>query len=140
VDAVFARIGSDGTGGWYLPDHLGSIRGLMNNSGALIDALSYDAWANVTNETQPANGDSRKFAGYWYEALASLYYVRARWYNPAGSRDSAISSLRSRMAEHLMSRNPQSVGRAAGELMVGGRGYLVNEDILALTYRLREQL
>ena len=40
VDAVCARIASNGTEGWYLADHLGSIGAIMNPSGAVIDHIT----------------------------------------------------------------------------------------------------
>src|SRR5437879_190679 len=82
VDSVFARIGSDGTEAWSLPDHLGSVRGLMNPSGVLIDSLSFDPWGNVTNESSPANGDRFKFALGQWDANLSQYHFGARWDDP----------------------------------------------------------
>src|SRR5207244_11528131 len=41
VDSVFARISSSGTVAWYLPDRLGSVRDLINNSSSSIDRLDY---------------------------------------------------------------------------------------------------
>jgi RHS repeat-associated protein len=86
VDSLFARIGSDGTEAWYLTDHLGSVRGLMNNSGSLIDSLSYDAFGNITNESSPANGDRYKYTGREWNAELNLQYTRARFYEPATGR------------------------------------------------------
>jgi RHS repeat-associated protein len=86
VDALFARIGQTGTIAWYLTDHLGSVRGLMNNAGSLIDALSYDAYGNVTSETSPSNGDRYAFTGRERDVETGLQYNRARWYDPATGR------------------------------------------------------
>jgi len=86
VDALFARIGQTGTIAWYLTDHLGSVRGLMNNSSTLIDALSYDAYGNVTSETSPSNGDRYAYTGRERDVETGLQYNRARWYDPATGR------------------------------------------------------
>src|SRR5207249_1458574 len=51
VDQLFARIGSDGTAGWLLADHLGSVRGVTDNSGLLKDTIAYDGWGNITSES-----------------------------------------------------------------------------------------
>jgi RHS repeat-associated protein len=83
IDAVFARIGSGGSVAWYLSDHLGSIRGLMNNSGTLLDTIAYDAYGNITSESSPTSGDRFKFAGGQYDALTGLGLFGRRWYNPA---------------------------------------------------------
>jgi RHS repeat-associated protein len=86
VDAVFARIGADGTEAWYLADHLGSVRGLMNNSGSLIDALTYDAYGNISSESSPASGDRLKFAGGEYQANLGWYRFGTRWLDPGPAR------------------------------------------------------
>jgi RHS repeat-associated protein len=83
VDALFARVNSSGTEDWYLTDQLGSVRGLMNNSGTLDDAISYDAWGNIGNESQPSAGDRYKFTGREFDSQTGLQYNRARSYNPA---------------------------------------------------------
>ena len=58
MDQLFARIGSGGTAAWYLSDHLGSVRDIVNNTGAVIDHIDYDAFGNVLNESFPNNGVS----------------------------------------------------------------------------------
>jgi RHS repeat-associated protein len=86
TDALFARIGQTGTVAWYLTDHLGSVTGLMNNSGSLIDALVYDAYGNVTSETSPSNGDRYAYTGRERDVETGLQYNRARWYDPSTGR------------------------------------------------------
>src|SRR6266446_4455826 len=44
VDELFARISSAGTPAWYLTDHLGSVRDIVNNSATVLDHLDYDAF------------------------------------------------------------------------------------------------
>jgi RHS repeat-associated protein len=86
VDSVFARIGQTGTIAWYLTDHLGSVRGLMNNSNSLIDALTYDAYGNLTSETSPSNGDRYAYTGRERDVETGLQYNRARYYDPSTGR------------------------------------------------------
>ena len=43
VDSVIARESSGGTVAWYLPDRLGTIRDLINNSGSIIDHIDFSA-------------------------------------------------------------------------------------------------
>ena len=76
VDAVCARISSNGTEGWYLADHLGSIGAIMNNSGTLIDHITYDPWGNPT-DSNPTAGDRYKFTGQEYDSLTGQYDDRA---------------------------------------------------------------
>src|SRR5262249_51942642 len=63
VDSVFARVSSGGTAAWYLPDRLGSIRNVVDSSGALIDTIAYDGFGVVTSESSPSSGDRYKFTG-----------------------------------------------------------------------------
>ena len=72
-----------GTVAWYLTDHLGSVTGLLNNSNTLIDGLVYDAFGNVTYETNASNGDRYAFTGRERDLETGLQYNRARWYNAA---------------------------------------------------------
>jgi RHS repeat-associated protein len=83
VNAAMARINSDGSEYWYLADHLGSTRGLMNSSGSLSDNITYDAFGNVTSESAPSVGDRLKFAGGTLDSTTGLYYFGARSYSPA---------------------------------------------------------
>jgi RHS repeat-associated protein len=98
LDAVFARLAAGSSGGvtWNLTDRLGSVRGVMNNSGQLVNSLSYDAFgvSSVTapvvavnsEVTAPGVGDRFRYAGYQYDAATGLYYVGARWYDPSQGR------------------------------------------------------
>ncbi len=64
VDTVLARQSSSGTVAWYLPDRLGTIRDLINNSGSIIDHVDYSAFGTVLDESSPSNGDRMMgFAG-----------------------------------------------------------------------------
>jgi len=55
-----ARISSAGTASWLLPDRMGSIRNVVDASGAVINALTYDAFGNVVSESSPTNGGEYK--------------------------------------------------------------------------------
>ena len=67
---VLARELSNGTVAWYLSDHLGTVRDIVNNSGGIIDHVDYSAFGSVLNELSPSNGDrmtgfaGRKFRGH----------------------------------------------------------------------------
>src|SRR5207237_402547 len=48
VDQVFARMPAAGAAGWYLTDHLGSVRDITDNvTGAVLDHRDYDAFGNL---------------------------------------------------------------------------------------------
>ena len=85
VDAVCARIGSNGTEGWYLTDHLGSVGAIMNNNGTAIDHVTYDPWGNPT-DSNPSAADRYKFTGQEYDSVTGQYNYRARCYDAAIGR------------------------------------------------------
>jgi RHS repeat-associated protein len=86
VDQLFARISSAGTAAWYLTDWQGSVMNLTDNSGNVQDTISYDAFGNVTSESNPSFGDRYKFTGRELDAATGLQYNRARYYNAAIGR------------------------------------------------------
>ena len=61
ADQVFARIGEAGgaTAGtaWYLTDYQGTVQDIVSNAGEVLDQRTYDAFGNITSETDPAQGD-----------------------------------------------------------------------------------
>jgi YD repeat-containing protein len=77
TDSVFARISSGGTLDFYLPDHLGSIRGLESTGGTLDDAITFDAFGNKTSESSPSNGDRYGYTGREWD-LRLTYSTIAR--------------------------------------------------------------
>jgi RHS repeat-associated protein len=82
VDEVLARESAGGAVAWYLTDDEGSVRDLVNNSGAVIDQIAYDAFGNVTAESAPTAGDRFKYTGSQYDAAVGLYYNVNRYYDP----------------------------------------------------------
>jgi RHS repeat-associated protein len=69
---------------YYLPDRLGNLRQLANNTGQVNLAQSYDPFGNVLEQT----GSGQSIFGYTGEQtdLTGLVYLRARYYNPAVGR------------------------------------------------------
>ena len=71
---------SGGTVSWYLADHLGTVRDLINNSGAIIDHVDFSAFGTVLGETSPTSGD--RFMGF-----AMLQRDTVTGLNPAVHRE-----------------------------------------------------
>ena len=86
ADEPLARETASGTVAWYLVDHLGSVRALTDNSGNVIDQVSYDAFGQITSETAPSSGDRYKFTGMQLDATTGDYDDAARTYSAADGR------------------------------------------------------
>ena len=87
VDTVLARESSGGTIAWYLPDRLGTIRDLINNSGSIIDHVDYSAFGTVLDESSPSNGDRMMgFAGMERDTVTGMNLAVNRVQNPGTGR------------------------------------------------------
>ena len=73
------------TSSFYEYDGGGSVRQLTNSAGAVTDEYEYDAFGNSFTKvgTTPNN---YLYRGEQYDADLGLYYLRARYYNPATGR------------------------------------------------------
>ena len=71
---------------WYLTDHLGSVREIVNSNGVVVDSIDYDAFGRILSESNPAAGDRYKFTGREWEAEIELYFYRARYYDASAGR------------------------------------------------------
>ncbi len=86
IDQPLARIDGAGTASWYHQDRLGSVVGITDNSGTLIDNIAYDGFLNVTTESSPANGDDIRGTGRLRDAETGLQRHGARMYDPRTGR------------------------------------------------------
>ena len=84
VDEPLAMLRSSTTS-YYDADGLGSITSLSNSAGALAQTYGYDSFGKQTSSsgslTNPFQFTAREF-----DAERSLYYYRARYYDPDGGR------------------------------------------------------
>ncbi len=71
---------------WYLRGNVHSVRQVVGSDGTVLDAITCDSFGNVISETNPAAGDRFKYTGREYDAELSLYYYRARYYDPSSGR------------------------------------------------------
>jgi RHS repeat-associated protein len=70
---------------YYGYDAQGNVRQLTNDAGVVTDTYDYDAFGNLINHT----GNTPNvylYRGERFDADMGLYYMRARWYNPATGR------------------------------------------------------
>jgi RHS repeat-associated protein len=84
---IVARQTSGGTVSWYLADHLGTVRDLINNSGAIIDHVDFSAFGTVLDESSPTNGDRMMgFAMLQRDSVTGLNLAVYREENPRTGR------------------------------------------------------
>ena len=78
-------ISNQWTVSFYGYDGGGNVRNLTNSSGAITDSYEYDAFGNSFTKvgTTPNN---YLYRGELYDSDLGLYYLRARYYNPATGR------------------------------------------------------
>ncbi|MGF1581953.1 MAG: RHS repeat-associated core domain-containing protein [Gemmataceae bacterium] len=86
IDQLLGRIDSSDTVAWYLTDHVGSVRHMIDNSGVVQNTIVYDGFGNITSESNASFGDRYKWTGREWDAEAKLQYNRARYYDPALGR------------------------------------------------------
>ncbi len=73
------------TASFYGQDGSGSVRQLTNASQTVTDTYDYDAFGNKVNSTG-TTPNNYLYRGEQYDPDLGLYYLRARYYNPATGR------------------------------------------------------
>jgi RHS repeat-associated protein len=87
VDSVLARESSGGTVAWYLPDRLGTVRDVINNSGAIIDHTDFSAFGTVLDQSDPSEGDRMMgFGGMELDSVTGMNLAVYRVQNPGTGR------------------------------------------------------
>ncbi len=78
-----------------LSDQHGSVRQVMNDSGAVVNGYAYDPWGSpLTAPAFEAVAQPIRYAGYWWDSELARYYCWARYYDP--------------LLERFLSRDPES--------------------------------
>ena len=77
VDQIFAELGAGGPL-WTLTDHLGSVRDLVDQSGAVQDTIAYDGFGNILSESNDEVGGRFKYTAPEFDVETGLQYNRAR--------------------------------------------------------------
>jgi RHS repeat-associated protein len=73
------------TPSFYVYDGAGSARQLTNSAGVVTDEYEYDAYGNSFTK-QGTTPNNYLYRGEQYDPDLSLYYLRARYYNPLTGR------------------------------------------------------
>jgi RHS repeat-associated protein len=83
IDDHLAYTTSGGNAFWFLSDHLGSIRTVVDSTGAAVNTYTYDAFGNVTSPSSPS---MYAWTGRELDAETGMQYNRARYYDPTTGR------------------------------------------------------
>jgi RHS repeat-associated protein len=87
VDSVLARESAGGTVAWYLPDRLGTVHDLINNSGSIIDHIDFSAFGTMLDQSAPSEGDRMMgFAGMELDSVTGMNLAVYRVQNPGTGR------------------------------------------------------
>ncbi|MFN2497739.1 MAG: DUF6765 family protein [Pyrinomonadaceae bacterium] len=79
IDNKIRQKGSSNSTTYYFSrDHLGSTTALTGTTGKLVERQTYDAYGNSNGSTRTRYG----YTGRERDALTSLHYYRARFYDP----------------------------------------------------------
>ena len=70
---------------FYGYDGLGTVRQLTNSAGTITDTYDFDSFGNKINSTG-TTPNNYLYRGEQYDSDLGLYYLRARYYNPATGR------------------------------------------------------
>jgi RHS repeat-associated protein len=64
-----------------LADHQGSIRQIIDNTGSLLNQITYDSYGNITHQTNPSVTFRLGYTGREWDGETGQYYYRARYYD-----------------------------------------------------------
>jgi RHS repeat-associated protein len=90
-DQTFARVDLGAANAservqWYLTDHLNSVRLVLDETGAVLDQIAYDAFGNIVAQLNPLLVNPILFTSREFDAETGLYYNRARYLDPTTGR------------------------------------------------------
>ena len=83
IDQVLAQENAGGEVLWALADNQGSVRMLLDNDGNVVNEISYDAFGNITLETNGNVNFRFSYTGRELDEETGLYNYRSRYYDPA---------------------------------------------------------
>ena len=91
IDQILADEDASGDVLWQLTDHLGTVRDLIEydstaDTTSVINHIKYDAFGNITDETDSTKTPFYAFTGRAWDPGAEIFYYRARWYDAVVGR------------------------------------------------------
>lgn len=86
TDQILADEGVGGSVLWPLTDNLGTVRDLVDSSGAIQNRIGYDSFGKVRSQTNPSVGFRFGFTGRELDSETGNYYYNSRYYDPQVGR------------------------------------------------------
>ncbi len=83
TNPIYQREG--GTYYWYRNDHQGTPQKIVDTTGRVVWAATYDSFGNVQITTEEITNNLR-FSGQYYDTETGLYYNLNRYYDPETGR------------------------------------------------------
>jgi YD repeat-containing protein len=73
TNALEGRVTSTGTASFAITDYQGSVRAWVGSTGAVQDEINYDAYGNITSESNASDGSRYTYVGYQWDAVTGEY-------------------------------------------------------------------
>lgn len=86
------QIDSGGNATYLHADQLGSTRLVTNISDTVVGTYTFDAYGTTSSRTGSAS-TPLQYAGQYLDVESGLYYLRARYYDPATAQFTAVDPL-----------------------------------------------
>lgn len=80
IDELLARQRITDGRGWYLTDHLGTVRDIANAAGGVVAHVDYSSFGQVLGVSNPTITDRFMFTARELDRETGLYFYRARYY------------------------------------------------------------
>jgi RHS repeat-associated protein len=113
---------------YYLADGLASTTGLTDGEGSVVGTYTYDVFGAIRSETGGQANDYR-FSGQQLDVASELYYLRARYYDPASGRLLTRDPFAGLMPmPQSLSRYPYALNNPAA--LIDPSGLWFGEDVI----------
>jgi len=86
TDQVFAQDFGGRAYQWLLSDRQGSVRNIIDSTGASLDQIRYDAYGQILSRQNSNIVSNYFYTGRTLDLATGLYYYRARYYEPTLGR------------------------------------------------------
>ncbi|WP_318245861.1 RHS repeat-associated core domain-containing protein [Bacillus tianshenii] len=85
ADGIRLAMKTQGTTLYYHYNPRGDVVSMTDDQNTIVAKYRYDEWGNVSYKEEAAIAADNPFgyAGYWYEEELGMYYLMARYYQPA---------------------------------------------------------